>query len=75
VLRDGRRAFGDHFAQFRFLDQLLRVLSADLLLYYPLLIFSVDRAKSGGIPAFSVWLGNAIMVACGCWLVRRVLRY
>jgi lipopolysaccharide export system permease protein len=46
-----------------------------LLLYYPLLIFSVDRAKSGGIPAFSVWLGNAIMVACGCWLVRRVLRY
>jgi lipopolysaccharide export system permease protein len=46
-----------------------------LILYYPLLLFSVDRAKSGGIPAFSVWLGNAIMVACGCWLVRRVLRY
>jgi lipopolysaccharide export system permease protein len=46
-----------------------------LILYYPLLIFSVDRTKSGGIPAFSVWLGNAIMVACGCWLMRRVLRY
>jgi lipopolysaccharide export system permease protein len=46
-----------------------------LVLYYPLLIFSVDRAKSGGIPAFSVWLGNAIMVAWGCWLLRRVLRY
>jgi lipopolysaccharide export system permease protein len=46
-----------------------------LVLYYPLLIFSVERAKSGGIPAFSVWLGNAIMVACGCWLMRRVLRY
>ncbi len=46
-----------------------------LLVYYPLLIFSVDRAKSGGIPSFSVWLGNVIMVACGCWLMRRVLRY
>jgi lipopolysaccharide export system permease protein len=46
-----------------------------LIIYYPLLIFSVDRAKSGGIPAFSVWLGNAIMVGWGCWLVRRVLRY
>jgi lipopolysaccharide export system permease protein len=46
-----------------------------LILYYPLLIFSVDRAKSGGIPAFSVWLGNAILVAGGCWLMRRVLQY
>jgi lipopolysaccharide export system permease protein len=46
-----------------------------LLIYYPLLIFSLDRAKSGGVPAGSVWLGNAIMVACGSWLMRRVVRY
>jgi lipopolysaccharide export system permease protein len=46
-----------------------------LILYYPLLMFSVERAKSGGIPAFSVWLGNAIMVAWGSWLLRRVVRY
>jgi lipopolysaccharide export system permease protein len=46
-----------------------------LLIYYPLLIFSLDRTKSGGVPAVSVWLGNAIMVACGCWLMRRVMRY
>ncbi len=46
-----------------------------LLVYYPLLIFSVDRAKSGGIPAISVWMGNVIMAACGIWLMRRVARY
>jgi lipopolysaccharide export system permease protein len=46
-----------------------------LILYYPLLIFSVERAKSGGAPAFSVWFGNAIMAACGIWLLRRVLRH
>jgi lipopolysaccharide export system permease protein len=46
-----------------------------LVIYYPLLIFSLDRAKSGGVPAASVWLGNAITVACGCWLMRRVMRY
>jgi lipopolysaccharide export system permease protein len=45
-----------------------------LVVYYPLLIFAVDRTKTGGIPSFSVWLGNVILVACGCWLMRRVLR-
>ncbi|MDZ4817866.1 MAG: LptF/LptG family permease [Planctomycetota bacterium] len=46
-----------------------------LLAYYPLLIFSVDKAKSGDFPSFSVWLGNLIMVAAGAWLLRRVARY
>jgi lipopolysaccharide export system permease protein len=46
-----------------------------LIVYYPLLMFSLERAKSGGIPSFSVWLGNAILAACGCWLLKRVLRY
>jgi lipopolysaccharide export system permease protein len=46
-----------------------------LVVYYPLLIASVERAKSGGVPAFSVWLGNAILMACGWWLVRRVIRH
>jgi lipopolysaccharide export system permease protein len=46
-----------------------------LIVYYPLLIFAVDRTKTGGIPSFSVWLGNVILIACGCWLMRRVLRH
>jgi lipopolysaccharide export system permease protein len=46
-----------------------------LIVYYPLLLFSVERAKAEGLPAFSVWLGNVILVACGCWLMRRVLRH
>jgi lipopolysaccharide export system permease protein len=46
-----------------------------LLIYYPLLVFSLDRAKSGGVPPASVWLGNVILVACGGWLMRRLVRY
>lgn len=46
-----------------------------LLVYYPLLMLSVVRAKSGDIPSFSVWLGNVILLACGAWLLRRVLRH
>jgi lipopolysaccharide export system permease protein len=46
-----------------------------LIVYYPLLLFGVERTKTGAIPSFSVWLGNVILVACGCWLMRRVLRH
>ena len=46
-----------------------------LLVYYPLLMYSVDRAKNGALPPYSVWLGNAILLACGAWLLRKVFRY
>jgi lipopolysaccharide export system permease protein len=46
-----------------------------LVVYYPLLIFSLDRAKSGSVPSFTVWLGNAIMAACGCWLAGKMVRH
>jgi lipopolysaccharide export system permease protein len=46
-----------------------------LVVYYPLFVFSLERAKSGGLPGFSVWLGNAAMVVCGCWLMRRVMKH
>ncbi len=46
-----------------------------LIVYYPLLLFSVERTKTGTIPSFSVWLGNIILAACGCWLMRRVLKH
>jgi lipopolysaccharide export system permease protein len=46
-----------------------------LLVYFPLLIFSVDRAKAGGIPPVSVWLGNVLMAIWGWWILRRVIRY
>ena len=46
-----------------------------LLVYYPLLAWGLDRAKSGAINPYAVWLANAIIVAWGLWLLRRVIRY
>jgi len=46
-----------------------------LLVYYPLLVGCVDRAKSGVFPAEAVWLGNLVLAAWGVWLMRRVIRF
>jgi lipopolysaccharide export system permease protein len=46
-----------------------------LLVYYPLLAFSVDRAKDGALPAYTVWMGNAVMACVGVWILQRVIRY
>jgi lipopolysaccharide export system permease protein len=46
-----------------------------LLVYFPMLMFSVSRAKAGGIPPLSVWLGNVLMACWGWWILRRVVRY
>ena len=46
-----------------------------LLMYYPLMAYGVDRAKSGALPPWTVWLGNLILVLFGAWQMRRVLRY
>lgn len=46
-----------------------------LLVYYPLLAFGVDQAKSGKLPPYSVGLGNVILACAGLWLFRRIFRY
>ncbi len=46
-----------------------------LVVYYPLLAYGVDRAKSGDLPPYSVWLGNVILAIAGLWMLRRTLRY
>ncbi len=43
-----------------------------LFLYYPLLMYGVGEAKSGSMPPFSVWLGNAVIFLIGMALCRRV---
>lgn len=45
-----------------------------LLVYYPLLMVSVDHAKAGDVPPVVVWLGNAVLAAWGLWMMRRVVR-
>lgn len=46
-----------------------------LVLYYPLMIYGGDLAKSGEMPPPFVWLGNVVLVVVGLWLIRKVLRY
>lgn len=46
-----------------------------LVVYYPLLMFGVDRAKSGALPPESVWLGNIVLLAAGVLMLRKVIRY
>ncbi|HEY1067072.1 MAG TPA: LptF/LptG family permease [Pirellulales bacterium] len=46
-----------------------------LLVYYPLLIMGIETSKSGDLPPFSVWIGNAVFAFIGWRLLRRVARY
>jgi len=46
-----------------------------LVVYYPLLMFSVEQAKIGALPPFSVWMGNVTLLIWSAVLVRRVTRY
>jgi len=46
-----------------------------LVVYYPLLVYGIDGAKNGTIPPYSVWAGNLILFAWGCYLLRKVVRY
>jgi lipopolysaccharide export system permease protein len=46
-----------------------------LLIYYPFFMGSLDRAKSGELPPYCVWVANLVLVAIGVWLLRKVIRY
>jgi lipopolysaccharide export system permease protein len=47
-----------------------------LIVYYPLLVFGVEQAKSGALNANIVWLGNAVLAAWGYWMLQwKVIRY
>ncbi len=46
-----------------------------LAVYYPVMMYGIDGAKNGTIPAFSVWAGNLILLVWGGYLLRKVIRY
>jgi lipopolysaccharide export system permease protein len=46
-----------------------------LLVYYPLMLFGLDRSKAGAVPPLTVWVANVILLLWGWWLLRRVVRY
>ncbi|NIP86260.1 MAG: LptF/LptG family permease [Planctomycetales bacterium] len=64
-----RRRFGEFWTTF-FLCFL-----PILIVYYPLLMISIDRAKTGALPPVVVWSGNLALLVWSGWLLRRVLRY
>ena len=45
-----------------------------LVVYYPLLMFGIDRVKAGELPPIAVWIGNLLVTLWGIWLLRRVVR-
>lgn len=45
-----------------------------LIAYYPLLMFGLSKAKSGEMPPQVVWMGNAVMICIGLWLIMKIER-
>ena len=46
-----------------------------LILYYPLLIVSLDQTKQGTLPPPALWIGNLVLALAGLGFMRRVVRY
>jgi lipopolysaccharide export system permease protein len=46
-----------------------------LVVYYPLMLFGLDRSKAGALPPMTVWAANLLLALWGLWLLRRVIRY
>lgn len=46
-----------------------------LLLYYPMLVVTVDFAKSGMVHPIAVWTGNLVLALVGYWLLKKVIRF
>lgn len=45
-----------------------------LVVYYPLFMAGVDRAKAGAAPPAVVWGGNLLLLGVGWWLMRKADR-
>jgi lipopolysaccharide export system permease protein len=46
-----------------------------LILYFPLLMFGLDQAKSGSLPPMCVWTANGALGLIGLWFLRQIHRY
>jgi lipopolysaccharide export system permease protein len=45
-----------------------------LIVYYPLLMYGMGRAKIGALPPYSVWCGNLVLGLIGLWLLDHIRR-
>ncbi|MEC9093024.1 MAG: LptF/LptG family permease, partial [Planctomycetota bacterium] len=46
-----------------------------LVVYIPLMLFSVERAKNGSLHPCIVWIGNIVILLIGVFLFKRALKY
>jgi len=46
-----------------------------LAVYYPLMMWGVDRSKAGDWSPYTVWMANLACLAAGAWFLRKVWRY
>ena len=46
-----------------------------LVVYYPVMQFGVDMAKTGQLPVYSVWIGNMVLFFFATLFLRKVNRY
>lgn len=46
-----------------------------LIVYYPLLMYGLERAKSGALPPYCIWLGNLVLLLASLLLLRKVMRH
>jgi lipopolysaccharide export system permease protein len=65
----GQRGVSDGFSSF------FACFIPILLLYYPLLMFGLQKAKHGSLPANSVWIANICIVIVGIWFMRKIHRF
>lgn len=67
--------FAIRFGQKEYLLRSLFCFLLVLIVYYPLLIVSVDGIKSGLLNAWFVWIGNIVFALIGFWLLKSVSRH
>ena len=46
-----------------------------LVVYYPLMMYGADLAKSGDMPPYIAWMGNLVLAAVGYLQMRKIIRY
>jgi len=63
-------------ARRQFLTNFLLVFLPILLLYYPLVLLTMNLCKTGAAnPAVAMWLGDVLIVALGLVVLRRVMKH
>lgn len=63
------------FRKGEFLASFFMCFAPILIVYYPMLMVTIDKSKGGAFPPVSVWTGNLVLALAGAYLMRRVIRY